>query len=230
VSKRAYVEVAEQLLERFERDNYVPGMRLPAERQLATELGVSRPTVREALAALELMGRVDTHVGAGTFVREPVRSGSGRALMESIATDASPSEILEVRLVVEPDVAKLAAASWDRQTLSAIARPLRRLEQAAAAGSSAHPTAEDRQFHAAIAASTRNAVLGVLLAPLWEMMSQSLWRSLKERDWTPAHTARVAIEHREIYDAVRSRDGELARFVMEKHLRGVVSELFKDGA
>ncbi|MBS1884710.1 MAG: winged helix-turn-helix transcriptional regulator, partial [Actinobacteria bacterium] len=68
--KRAYIDVAALLRERVEDGQYPPGSRLPAERQLAEELGVSRPTVREALAAMELMGVVDTHAGAGTFVRE----------------------------------------------------------------------------------------------------------------------------------------------------------------
>lgn len=225
MSPRAYVDVAQLLLGRLERGEYQPGARLPAERQLAEDLGVSRPTVREALAALELMGVVDTHVGAGTFVRE-IAPANG--LSNPDVADASPSEVLQVRLLAEPTTARLAAANWQRETLTAVARPLRKLERAAKAGSTAHPTTEDRQFHAAICEATGNAVLIALLRPLWEMMAQSLWRNLKERGWTAAHTASVAEEHREIYEAIRSRDGDLAAFTMEKHVRGVITSLYKD--
>lgn len=224
---RAYVDVANLLLERLRSQHYAPGTRLPAERQLAEELGVSRPTIREALAALELMGVVDTHAGAGTFVLE-LPGTNDVAASASASADASPSEVLQARLLIEPGTARLAALGWERQALAAIARPLRSLERAAEAGSSDHPTRQDRQFHTAIAYATGNQVLITLLAPLWEMMSQSLWRKLKERDWTSDNTRSVAMEHREIYEAIRSRDAELSYFTMEKHIRGVTNSLYRE--
>jgi DNA-binding FadR family transcriptional regulator len=228
--RRAYVDVLELLLERLRGSWYPPGSRLPAERALADELGVSRPTVREALAALELMGVVDTHVGAGTYVREPAADGPiVGALGGEAEFGASPSEVLQVRLMLEPSTARLAAANWDRQSLAAIARPLRNLQRLAEAQSSTHPTKEDRQFHTAIARATHNTMLISLLGPLWEAMSQSLWRALKGRGWTAAHTAEVAREHAEIYAAIRGRDGDLASFQMEKHIRGVIASLYESG-
>lgn len=229
MTTRAYADVAQLLLERMRLAHYAPGSRLPAERQLAEELGVSRPTVREALAALELMGVVDTHVGAGTFVRE--LAGDEEIAGHTPAPgDSSPSEVLQARLLIEPGTARLAAQQWDRQTLAAIARPLRNLERAAENRSSEHPTKEDRQFHAAIARATGNEVLITLLSPLWAMMSESLWRNLKERGWTASHTSNVATEHREIYEAIRSRDGDLTSFTMEKHIRGVIASLYQDAS
>lgn len=225
MSTRAYADVAEILLRRLREAYYRPGTRLPAERQLAEELGVSRPTLREALAALELMGVVYTHVGAGTFVSDTDPASADGSLRSE---DASPSQILAARLVIEPEVAALASDHWDRQSLAVIARPLKQLERAAATGSATHPTNEDRQFHAAISRAAGNEVLVSLLNPLWEMMTQSLWRRLKSRGWGTEHTRRVAVEHREIYEAIRARDAALARFTMEKHVRGVITELFAD--
>jgi DNA-binding FadR family transcriptional regulator len=221
---RAYVDVADLLLGRVRAGAYAVGDRLPSERQLAEELGVSRPTVREALAALELQGVVDTHLGAGTYVRG--LASEGEPVPKGGPTDASPSEVLQARLLIEPGTTRLAAVNWERQTLAAVARPLRNVERAADAGSAAHPTNEDRQFHTAIARAAGNEVLFGLLTPLWAMMSQSLWRTLKERGWTAEHTRMVAVEHREIYEAIRSRDGDLAAFTMEKHIRGVISSLY----
>jgi GntR family transcriptional regulator, uxu operon transcriptional repressor len=110
--------------------------------------------VREALAALEFMGVVSTHVGAGTYV---VGEANGEPVTRT--ADASPFEILEFRLLLEPRIAQVAARRWDRRTLAAIARPLRALEREAETGSAEHPTLQDRQFHAAIAGATVNTVL-----------------------------------------------------------------------
>lgn len=227
MAARAYAEVAQLLLERFTVEQYPPGTRLPAERQLADELGVSRPTLREALAALELQGVVSTYLGAGTYVNElphDLSKGNGFAP----TADASPAEVLQARTLIEPGVVRLAAANWDRQTLAAIARPLTQVERAAERGSSTHPTVEDREFHAAIVNATGNAVLVGLLQPMWSMMSGALWKRLKERRWDAPQTALVAREHREIYDAIKRRDADLASFAMEKHIRGVATELFSD--
>ena len=171
---RAYVDVANFLLERLRSQNHAPGTRLPAERQLAEELGVSRPTIREALAALELMGVVDTHVGAGTFVRE--LPGDTEVATSAAAGDASPSEVLQARLLVEPATARLAALNWERQTLAAIARPLRNLERAADARSSEHPTRDDRQFHAAIARATGWTLHATLIAAITKQKSRPTGR------------------------------------------------------
>ncbi len=200
VARKAYADVvAAQMLERVRERRYPVGGRLPSERELSEELGVSRPTVREALAALELMGAVSTHVGAGTYV---VGAANGEPVVRT--ADASPFEILQFRLLLEPQIARVAARRWDRRTLAAITRPLRALEREAEVGSAEHPTLQDRQFHAAIAGATVNTVLIELSASLWELMSQTLWRRLKEREWTAAHTARVAEEHRKIFEAIRA--------------------------
>ena len=218
--RRAYADAANRILERLRAERVAPGARLPAERQLAEELGVSRATVREALAALELMGVVETHAGAGSFVR----GGPGLA-DEARAVDTSPLETITARLVVEPQLARLAARGWQRRSLAAIARPLRALEREAAAGSDRHPSELDRQFHAAIATASGNSVLNRMAEPLWELMQETLWRRLKERSWSARQTTLVARDHRRIYDAIRARDDDLAAFEMEAHLRRVLEEL-----
>jgi DNA-binding FadR family transcriptional regulator len=218
--RRAYADAANRILDRLRADRVAPGTRLPAERQLADELGVSRATVRESLAALELMGVLETHAGAGSFVR-----GALDLDQEASAGDTSPLETITARLVIEPQLARLAARTWDRRSLAAIARPLRALEREAAAGSDRHPTELDRQFHAAVAAASGNSVLLRVAAPLSEVMGETLWRRLKERSWSAEQTSVVAREHRRIYDAIRARDDDLAAFAMEAHLRHVLDEL-----
>jgi GntR family transcriptional regulator, transcriptional repressor for pyruvate dehydrogenase complex len=218
--RRAYTDVTTLILERLRAGEWPAGTRLPAERQLAQDLGVSRPTVREALAALELAGVVETRVGVGSYATDRVDDGAPPR------ADASPAEILETRILLEPRVARLAAERWSRRSLAAIRRPVVQLERDAAAGSGRHPGDLDRQFHAAVAGAAGNAVLARIAGPMWELMTETLWRRLKERSWDAAHTARVAAEHRDIVDAIAVRDRDLAEFLMEAHLRRVVGELF----
>ena len=225
VPSKAYAEVAAEMLDRVRDGCYAVGGRLPSERHLAEELGVSRPTVREALAALELMTVIETHAGAGSFVRkQPEPRGN------AWISDASPSETLEARLALEPRLARIAALSWDRGSLARIARPVRALEKTAVLGSHVHPSELDRQFHGAIAVATGNAVLVQISAPLWELMTETLWRAVKARSWKAANAAVMARDHRAIYDAIRARDADLAAFEMESHLRRVRSELFEDAS
>jgi DNA-binding FadR family transcriptional regulator len=221
---RAYTDVSHELLRRVEDCRYAVGSRLPSERDLAEDLGVSRPTVREALAALELAGIIETHVGAGSYVAR--RSGN---LVASL-TDASPVEIIAARVVLEPQLARAAARWHDRDSLAAIARPLRALDRLVASGDSAHPASADRRFHAAIAHASGNTVLEAVAAPIWELMEQALWNRIKEREWTSERSRRVAGEHRRIFEAIRARDPDLAAFEMERHLRAVQSELFAEDA
>src|SRR5918998_5830024 len=98
-----YEQIAERLAADIRSGLYAPGERLPSERELAKTLEVSRASVREALASLQLQGVVETRHGAGTFVVGPPPSNGAQH-------DASPSAVLEARLQLEPAVARLAAA------------------------------------------------------------------------------------------------------------------------
>jgi GntR family transcriptional regulator, transcriptional repressor for pyruvate dehydrogenase complex len=217
--RAAYSDVALLLLERIRSDHLATGARLPSERQLAEEFGVSRPTVREALAALGVMGVLETRVGAGTFVV----ATSGAAEPDSLG--ASPYDILDARLLVEPGLARLAASRRDRQALSAIKAALQRIEREAEAGMDTVPTESDRTFHLAITRAAANDVLMHVALPLWEAMSETLWRRFKELTWNADQTMRIAIEHRRIYDAIEGRDPDRAAFEMEFHIRRVQSDL-----
>jgi DNA-binding FadR family transcriptional regulator len=223
----AYAELAQLIAQRVEANVYPSGSRLPSERQLAEEFQVSRPTVREALAALQIMGVVETHRGAGTFVRPGSLQDAGQRREPRWGSDASPFELLETRLLIEPRITRLASQRWHRQSLAAIARPLKKLEDSAAAGSGKYDAELDRQFHAAIAGAVGNSVLAEIVAPLWDLMSQALWHALSQQDWSHANTAREASDHRAIFEAIRDRDAETAGFLMELHLRNVLAYLFE---
>jgi DNA-binding FadR family transcriptional regulator len=213
--------VAGLLLARIREEGLTPGTRLPAERQLAEEFGVSRPTIREALAALGVTGVLETRVGAGTFVT------AAGAEAEPEYLGASPYDILDGRLLVEPGLARLAAVRRDRAGLLAVERALRDCEAEADAGLEEVPTESDRSFHLAITRAAENEVLMHVAMPLWDAMSQTLWRRFKEQTWNAEQTRQIAIEHRRVYEPIRDRDPDRAEFEMESHIRRVQRDLFE---
>lgn len=218
--RRAYAGIANRILEQAREAGLGPGARLPPERQLAEELNVSRTTVREALAALEIVGAVETRVGAGTFV-----VASANFEWDAWAAEASPVETLEARLLIEPRLAQLAARRWDRKTLAAIKRTIDELNRLAKIRPPERPTTLDREFHAAIATAAGNSVLAAVVTPLRDLMSGAVWLASKDRPWTAELMQRLVHEHTRIFEAVRARDGERAAFEMETHLRRVQAEI-----
>jgi GntR family transcriptional repressor for pyruvate dehydrogenase complex len=221
--RRAYEDVAHELLVLIMGGQFERGQRLPSERRLAEAFGVSRPTVREALNVLEGRGLVRTRVGSGTFVTAPSEEGAQGEVATEVAL-----EFLEARLAVEVVVTRLAAKrapssredlDFVRATVEALERPSRGSEL---------PADVDRAFHRAIAEICGNAYLVELVAPVWEALEERLYRLLRERGWGAADTARAAAEHRAVFEALRVGDSELAGFAMERHLRAEMARLFDD--
>jgi GntR family transcriptional regulator, uxu operon transcriptional repressor len=225
---RIYRDVARLLIDDLRASSAAPGSRLPSERALAERYRVSRATVREALVALELAGAVQTHGGSGTFIVDLAEAG-GDSPAPPAVEDESPTDIMQARLVLEPVVARLAAARWDRSALAQIARPLRAVERAAQVSSlDVHPGQADRQFHAAIAAACCNPVVTRVMEPLYRMMAQNLWEGVKQQQWTAALTVQMAAEHLAIYEAIQARDPDRAAFEAERHIRNVIATIFAD--
>ena len=162
---RAHEPVAHELLVLILGGHFAVGERLPSERQLATRFGVSRPTVREALSALEARGLVTARVGSGTFVAE--RNGVDESA--HVATDDSPAEFMEARLVLEVAVARLAAK---RAPLNpdCLGRGAGRASRPSAANPEELPDELDLAFHRAVVQLAGNAYLSALLEPIWETL------------------------------------------------------------
>lgn len=221
---RAYEAIAHELLVLIRGGHLTPGDRLPSERQLAARFGVSRPTVREAVGALEARGLVATRQGSGTFV-------AGREALEGAPEalpDESPAELMETRLVLEVAVVRLAAkrAPLSPTGIDELRVHVEALERAATPD--VFPDELDREFHATVARLTGNDYLVALLEPMWAAMGQELFTTLARRSWSAESTARTAIEHRAVYEALRAGDPELAGFAMERHLRALMATLFED--
>ena len=218
---RAYEEIVRQLQSLIAQGQLKPGDRLMTERELAAQFGVSRVTVRQALSVLQAMGLVDSRVGDGTFARES--RGPTVTVLASMLNPARNSllEQLELRRLIEPEVARLAA---DRATPAHTREMARFIQLQKQMMKQGRPfVEEDSAFHLAIARSAGNHLLSQMMESIHELLRESREQSLRTR---PA-MARSLAGHRRIIDAVRKHDPKAAQQAMLRHVLEVESTIIQ---
>jgi GntR family transcriptional repressor for pyruvate dehydrogenase complex len=205
--------VVEHVRRLIERGRLRPGDRLPGERDLAQELGVSRPSVRSGLEALESMGVVVTRRGAGTFIADgpPDLGAEPLSLLASLHR-FTPGEMFEARLVLEVGIAGLAAQHAEGEPLAAMAEEV--TEMFASLEDPGAFLRHDVRFHRAVAAGCGNRVLAALM----EMVSAQFYELRKETVERARNLRASAEMHRRIFRAIRTRDEGGARLAMTEHL------------
>jgi len=224
---RLYVQIARQIADAVQQEQFKVGERLPPERALAEELNVSRASVREALSALEILGIVESRSGNGTFVRRLPTEWTylGTIFEEFVAREESPHEVIEARRILEPAVAQLAAERASAEQLAQIEGALAQLTQAVATG--ANRTEADCAFHLAIAQAAGNSVLVPQVQLLVAAMQSPLWSSLNQR--TPKDhvlTGQFLADHQRIYQAIADRNPTAAAAAMQQHIHHVAEDFF----
>ena len=208
-----------KLVRMLEDGVWRPGERLPPERELSVQFGLARNTVRRALKELEKAGRLERHVGRGTFVNRPRAAGAGA---EGRLDLASPAEVMEVRHIFEPHAASLAAGRASADELQSIDEAYRRSLAAKGFAEFEH---WDGQLHLAIIRATRNSLLIEYCAAIGEVRQQPQWNQLKRRSMTPEVRALYDRQHGGIVAALRERDAVAARAAMVNHLVSVRDNL-----
>jgi GntR family transcriptional repressor for pyruvate dehydrogenase complex len=208
--RRLYRQIAEQLRVLIDRAEFAPGTRLPPERELATQLGVSRPSVREALIALEVEGLVEVRMGSGVYVRR-----GGRAPGRQVSAEG-PLEIIRARQLIESELAAHAARSMKKAQLAGLHEAIRVMEDEAAAGQV--PTQGDRLFHTRIAEACENSVLLRLVSELFDERRNPLFEQLGSHFESASSWASAIAEHRNVLAAIASKSPQAARDAMAQHL------------
>jgi|1186.fasta_scaffold27453_1 DNA-binding FadR family transcriptional regulator len=206
-------------------DRWLPGERLPTERELAEHYGVARNTVRRALEALEDERLIVRHVGRGTFrTRDggPARPG---ALEAEEAVSFSPADLLECRLIFEPEMAGLVVARASQADLDRMTECLKALDAADSLASFEH---WDSALHDAIASATHNAAVISLSRSLSRARLQAEWGMLKSRSMTAERKAALQTQHRAIVAALCERDRAKARALLREHILQVQSYMFSE--
>lgn len=212
-SRRLYQQIADQIRSLIQKGNYAAGARLPPERDLAQQLGVSRPSIREALIALEVEGSVEIRMGAGVYVSHAPE----RAAHATAAMGESPIELMQARSALEGEVVMLACARAAPKALAALHRSLQDMHLAITQGRP--PFEHDRQFHLQIAAMTGNSVLERLVGELFDERHSPISSQLSVRSESSQTWAEALKEHEAILKALESRDVLDAQNAMRSHLK-----------
>ena len=215
--KRLYRQIADQLAQLIANGEFPPGSRLPAERELAVSLGVSRTSVREAVISLEMSGLVEVRVGTGIFVTSRPEAARGAA------RDAGPGpfELLAARKLVEGEIAALAASVASAEDADALRKSVDRLE--AVTGDFDARESEDRDFHLRLAKATGNSSLELVVEGLWDQRAE-LWGRMQQHFHTTGLTERTVRDHAAIVAAVAAHNPDGARAAMHRHLARVARE------
>ena len=208
---RLYRVVADRIEALIKSERMAPGMRLPAERELAARLGVSRASLREALIALELGGRIEVRGGSGVYI-------CADTPVADVEAGPGPFEVLAARRLIEAEVCAIAARMATDSAIDAILKAVEEMERNHDIYSS-NETA-DREFHLAIARATGNSALVGTIAYLWEQRGR-LWHRLKEHFQTEELRKETLKDHRRIFAAIAARDPAAARSAMRAHLERV---------
>ena len=219
VDQRRYRAIVEKILQLIDSGEYPAGGRLPPERELAERFSVSRPTIREAIIAVEALQRVQVKTGSGIYVLESTTGGNGSV------SSISAYELTEARAIIEGEAAALAATMITDEELAELETALNELADESADGKLISELA-DKKFHQTIAKATRNNMIVAVVNELWFV-----------RDNSPSvHRAYQAIcetdgqirlsEHKEIFIALKNRDAASSRKAMIEHFSRIFNKLF----
>jgi GntR family transcriptional repressor for pyruvate dehydrogenase complex len=215
---KLYQQVASTLAEAIRNGAYPRGRRLPSERDLAEQFGVSRPTLREAMIALEIQGFVESRQGSGVYV-----TAAAAKLDRMTDLNIGAFELTEARRVVEAEACALAATSITDAELAELDSLL--VAMAASPEDGEAQEQADRRFHVVIAGATRNSALVSVVEMLWDLRHRSpLCLEMLARARDVGDRPRVE-EHRAIVAALGSHDSRAARTAMRDHLTGVIDGL-----
>lgn len=186
--------------------------RLPAERSLATQFGCSRGTVRAAMNKLEELNLIERRIGSGTFVNHRAFADESE-----IANLTSPLELIDVRRGMEPQIARLAVMHATAVHLDKLANALRKAEETENEGPEAF-TRADQAFHLTLAECTDNSLMIWLCQHIHDVRSHRQWSTMKDKILGPTQIKIYNQQHRQIFDAIVSRDIDAAAQASIAHL------------
>lgn len=218
-TRKLYQQVAGAIASAITDGQYPVGSRLPSERDLAEEFGVSRPTVREAMIALEIRGLVEARHGSGIYVMEGAEAGA-----PPLDLDIGAFELTEARRLFEGEACALAASVITDEELAELETILADMVGENSLATSIGEQA-DRRFHLTIARATRNTAILMVVETLWDIRYRSPLCAAMLTRARQVGVRPLIEDHREILDALIQRDPAAARQVMRAHLGRVIDGL-----
>jgi GntR family transcriptional repressor for pyruvate dehydrogenase complex len=217
-TSRLYEQIVQQIEASIVKGDLKPGDQLPAERDLAQRFGVSRTAVREAVKALREKGLVEAYSGRGTFITDGTTQAVRQSLdlMVKIGQPEGSTHLAEVRAILEPEIAALAAVRIQDAELATMRDAVAAMDRAGAKDPELYIEA-DLDFHLALAEGAANPLILSLLDSIVALLREQRLRIFR----VPGGPERGQIHHKRILDAVERRDAEKAREAMRAHLSQV---------
>lgn len=216
---RLYLKVADQILDLVKKENLKPGDRLPSERVLSTSFSISRPTVREAMVALELAGMIEIRTASGIYLTKTALESTTLKLDRG----PGPFEILEARMFFEKEVCAMAAERITDEQLEELSALLTAMIEENEGQTPAEKA--DEQFHCAIAVAAGNSAVLKTVEWLWRLRNESELVNRFHRYIRMDGIRPIIDDHQRILDALKARDPEAARAAMQQHLKRVIDGL-----
>src|ERR1700758_2181713 len=216
-TSRLYEQIVQQIEESIVKGNLKPGDQLPAERDLAQRFGVSRTAVREAVKALREKGLVEAYSGRGTFITDGTTQAVRQSLdlMVKIGQPEGSYHLAQVRAILEPEIAALAAARIQEPGLATMREAVAVMDRA---GQDPDAYIEaDLDFHLALAEGAANPLILSLLDSIVGLLREQRLRIFR----VPGGPDRGQFHHKKILEAVEKHDSEKARETMRAHLSQV---------
>ena len=226
-TKKVYMKIVEQVQDLIKGGKLKPGDKLPPEHILAEKFGTSRPSVREALSALEILGVIESRGGKGNFIKDSLNSPLYERRFRELEEEESPFELLEARKAVETEIAGLAAEKATSEEIRGIEEALDRMKNAL--NDIPRLMESNRQFHIAIAKAAHNSILFQMMHYLADGLKESLWVNIKRKSWAlPGHPQKYLEEHTKLLEAIKKGDKEAARKIMYNHLADTREDLLEE--
>ncbi len=218
---RVYEEIVAKIKDMLEKGRLKSGDQLPGERELSEVFQVSRSSVREALRTLETQGFLESRQGDGTYIAsKPVESLVSSLASVIFSEKDSQMELFEMRRLIEPQLAYLAAERATQEEIAMMEQALVLQEEAVARGETG--TDVEKSFHYIMGKATKNKVLLRLTDSMRDLLAESRDKYLQVEGRPEKSISR----HRQVLDAIKARDGELAAQVMLEHVVDIEECLF----
>lgn len=214
-SRRLFWDIYEQIASAIESKELLPGQRLPSERELADRFSVSRPTVREAIIALEVKELVDVKTGSGVYVSREINKFNNTKKI-------NPFELTQTRALIEGEIAACAANSINDEELKQLEQTLSDMEI------NEKVQQADREFHHIIATSTQNNAMIQTVESLWKLRKEHHTSGNELDNMCIKEKQKTINEHREILDALKEGDANKSRQAMHLHFNRMINQLFDE--
>lgn len=220
-SGRLYEQIVAQIEGRILSGELRPGDKLPAERELAEQFGVSRTAIREAMKALTQSGLVEIQPGRGTFVTDSTSMVVRHSIdmLVRVGNDTGVKDLVEVREILEPEIAALAAVRARSEDIEAMEKAVKAMDQAM--DDPETYIEADLDFHLALAQGSSNALIPILIDSLVDLLREHRKRAASVK----GGLERGQPFHKIILEAIKSKDANAARDSMRAHLEQVRKEI-----